>query len=244
MVKKINNFGVYIEIPLTSSRWIDSGTYISDNMLHALPIGRIVHSNNRHYMDVSIDVWKEWRQSRINKLESDKIKTQISLAEEEKKNRAHNYTYPVDKTWIKSDIDLSRLSTEQLSMGTIISTDGQYVMFVEPNEWNEWKNWYEHQPHIIKQKMQQSIKLLENLINNRTALIHERMIQEAKFLIELKDNEIKSLKNKKKYLKAKQTREKNRREEIKLEEKIKKAEEEKNKLQKNERELRASRRSI
>ena len=178
----------------------------------------------------------------MQKFREDAEAKRIAEEVELKKIAAQNYTYPVDKTWIKSDIDLSRLSTEQLSMGTIISQDGQYVMFVEPHEWEQWKNWYEHQPHIIKQRMQQSIASLERIINIRTSLIHRRMIQEAKFLIELKDNEINTLKTTERALKAKKTRQRNKKDEKELEEKIKKAEKEKNMLQKNERKLRASKR--
>ena len=49
---KNNNFGVYTEYSLTHPDWKDSGQIIPENMLHALPIGRILHSDNRHYMDV------------------------------------------------------------------------------------------------------------------------------------------------------------------------------------------------
>lgn len=243
---KKNNFGVYIETPITHSKWKDSGVITPDNAINTLHVGTILHSDRRHYyIENDYNKWKEWekwyKEKRIQEYLERQEAQRLAAEAEAKRIAAINYTYP-PRDWIKSDKDLSKLSTSQLSMGTIISQDGQYIMFVEPDEWEKWKNWYEHQPHIRKQNMQQSIESLKNIIEIRTSLLHERMIQEAEYLIELKEEEIQKAKNKERALKAKKTKDRNKKEEKKLEEQIKKSEKEKAELQKKQRELRAANR--
>ncbi len=154
-----NKFGTYTQEPDNNPKWIDTKTDLSHLSTEQLPIGTIIHSNNRHIMnDIPMDKWKDWKIWFINK------------------KKADTYTYPTG-TWISVDADLSKLSTQQLSMGTIIHPSGQSIMLVSDAQWNEWKNWYNYQDDIIKQRLQQQLQIVQNTIQYRKERIEELQIQ-------------------------------------------------------------------
>ena len=166
-----NKFGTYIQEPDNNPKWIDTKTDLSHLNTEQLPIGTIIHSNNRHIMnDIPMDKWKDWKIWFINK------------------KKADTYTYPKG-TWISVDSDLSKLSTQQLSMGTIIHPSGRSIMLVSDEQWNEWKNWYNYQDDVIKQRLQQQLQFVQNTIKYRQKRIEElqikleqREIERAKYL--------------------------------------------------------------
>tara|TARA_B110000037_G_C16985549_1_gene450904 strand:- start:247 stop:990 length:744 start_codon:yes stop_codon:yes gene_type:complete len=154
-----SKFGTYTQPADSNSQWIDTHQDLSKLGTEQLPIGTIIHSNNRYIMNnVPMDVWKEWKVWFINK------------------KKADTYTYP-NINWISVDTDLSKLSTEQLSMGTIIHPTGKYIMLVSNEQWKEWVNWYNYQDNVIKQRLQQMLENIQNTIKSRQKTIKELQIQ-------------------------------------------------------------------
>ena len=154
-----SKFGTYTQPADSNSQWIDTHQDLSKLGTEQLPIGTIIHSNNRYIMNnVPMDVWKEWKVWFINK------------------RKADTYTYP-NINWISVDTDLSKLSTEQLSMGTIIHPTGKYIMLVSNEQWKEWVNWYNYQDNVIKQRLKQMLENIQNTIKSRQKTIKELQIQ-------------------------------------------------------------------
>ena len=223
----------YTEPEPTDKRWIP-GDYSKVHPYASLPIGTIIHSSRKAAMTTQDQ--NEWRKY-IEWVNMNIENKKIEIEKKRNQERAETYQYP-NRPWISSE-HLSFASTGQLSMGTIIRNDGKAYMNASHDEWLDWKNWYDHQPLIVKQRLEQTIISLKYIIERRTIELHQRMIEDAEFLFKEQTKQIKKKQNEIRALKSKQTKEINIKIEKSRKSEIEKKEKELKKLQNDSRDQRA-----